>query len=749
MFSNVDAMELAFKRLTGSRLGMLSGRMGRLEVTTLNEHMARLIEAGIDFNPARLRMTQAMFEPATESIVFFSDRIQAGHEEAVILHELVHKNAHKVLTPKDWRGLVDVLQSWAHAPSESLARQVYDWASGRALDDTRGRAGVFEEELFAYGVEACVRMGVKPMETDPLDQPQGWLSRARAVIQKVVDAQLGHGPAEISPQDLVDLAYAFARIEAISPNGVDKMLTPKDAPAQSSLPAFPMAHRDEWYGEGTYLANGGRLVGVSPERFLSSVRPLTIDEESRENIDALKAHILAGKTLDPLLIRADGKEDGRHRAHAAAELGIQVVPVIAFGEQLAGAPDYPEVEQPASTQAMTDSLRRAMSRTDTPEFRAWFAQSKVVDSTGQPLVVYHGTTRSIDNGVFRDAVSSHMSMAFFTDSPVAAGVYARNFGRGYVEGSQILPVYLSFQNPKVIDFGDQEDDRDVRAEVYLAQDEGYDSLIVLNAYDGRSVTTQYVSFGPSQIKSAIGNAGTFDPNSPHINRRAMRVVATPEFANWFKGSKVLDPNGDPLLLFHGTRRDFDTFKPSNRDLGIHFGSAEQASSQHFVGNKPRLGGRVLPVYLSIKNPLRLIDTFRPGPGALLDISDQLVCLGLMSDEEQDHLLERLADSAGSAGVGKAYKTLVAAIERAGYDGVVYANMCEGDVDPELQQKSSVSNEELLRPGNDSWIAFRPEQIKSAIGNRGEFRPDDPSILNSLGEPPEELESTEDFERETP
>jgi hypothetical protein len=55
--------------------------------------------------------------------------------------------------------------------------------------------------------------------------------------------------------------------------------------------------------------------------------------------------------------------------------------------------------------------------------------------------------------------------------------------------------------------------------------------------------------------------------------------------------------------------------------------------------------------------------------------------------------------------------LVAAIRAAGYDGVVYLNTKE---DPE-------------NPA-DSYIAFRPEQIKSAISNTGEFSDTNPSIL---------------------
>jgi hypothetical protein len=91
---------------------------------------------------------------------------------------------------------------------------------------------------------------------------------------------------------------------------------------------YPLAHHDEWHGDANYKATGGRMVHMSPHAYLKKVRPLTIDDESRENIDHLKHHIKSGKTLDPLAIYHDGKEDGRHRAHAAKELGIKRVPVL-------------------------------------------------------------------------------------------------------------------------------------------------------------------------------------------------------------------------------------------------------------------------------------------------------------------------------------------------------------------------------------------------------------------------------------
>ena len=108
-------------------------------------------------------------------------------------------------------------------------------------------------------------------------------------------------------------------------------LPPGGAAAKvSGMKSYPLAPRGEWWGDGTFEATGGKMVKMSPDEFLKKSRPLKIDETSRENINELKQHMQDGKTLDPLAIYKNGKEDGRHRAIAAKELGISEVPVLVW-----------------------------------------------------------------------------------------------------------------------------------------------------------------------------------------------------------------------------------------------------------------------------------------------------------------------------------------------------------------------------------------------------------------------------------
>jgi len=154
------------------------------------------------------------------------------------------------------------------------------------------------------------------------------------------------------------------------------------------------------------------------------------------------------------------------------------------------------------------AFSRRGGQTETPEFKKWFGGSRVVDAVGNPLVVYHGTTANI-RSAFSAKKSSIKNAIFFTDSTEAANNYAAGHGAEYHTGANVVPVFLRMGNPLVLDF-DGAGDNDLLYEVEAAQEEGYDGLIVNNAFDGKTHATQYIVFSPTQIKSAIGNNGNYN-----------------------------------------------------------------------------------------------------------------------------------------------------------------------------------------------------------------------------------------------
>lgn len=153
------------------------------------------------------------------------------------------------------------------------------------------------------------------------------------------------------------------------------------------------------------------------------------------------------------------------------------------------------------------------AQTDTAAFKKWFGKSKVVDSKGKPLVVYHGTKK----GGF--TVFKPQDEYFFTDNEAVAQTY----------GLVIYPAFLSISNPLVIDGKGAPWNRILLQGEYvntkyvsrLAKDAGHDGAILRNIYDsdvgvGGAVSTVFIAFKPEQIKSANHNRGTFDPTDPDI-----------------------------------------------------------------------------------------------------------------------------------------------------------------------------------------------------------------------------------------
>ena len=199
------------------------------------------------------------------------------------------------------------------------------------------------------------------------------------------------------------------------------------------------------------------------------------------------------------------------------------------------------------------------------------------------------------------------------------------------------------------------------------------------------------------------------------------LVESEAFKRWFGDSKVVDEDGKPLVVYHGTQNVFTAFNTvADGDLGSHFGTRDQAAA--FAGGSAY--GRMMPVYLSIQNPVRLIDT---GEWSDAEVLPQLERLGLI-------------DSVEEAGERSAREIL----QQAGYDGVVYMNRREGFGKPLIQRIGQDAHDrELRKPmsdaafrrlvpeATDSYIAFDPAQIKSATGNRGTFDPGNPDIRFSV------------------
>ncbi len=355
--------------------------------------------------------------------------------------------------------------------------------------------------------------------------------------------------------------------------------------------------------------------------------------------------------------------------------------------------------------------------TASPQFRAWFGNSAIVDDMGKPLAVHHGT--AIPKTHFRADRHNGIWGSYFTPDHDAAAEHAEMDAEVDGDDPIIYSVYLSIQNPKIVNDGIVPDERVRGDERSPAGSMDYQQLttemyklLIADGYDGVVITngsiadaTEIVASYSHQVKSITNRGGWSSTNlDMHEDARSNQA-----FRAWFGNSKVVDQNGAPQRVFHGTGRNFDKFSPG-KTWGGHrqpamFFTDDPSIASGYTDRNPTtwddnglpVGGNIVPVYLSLQNPLEL-------------------------------------DAQGDSMFGVADDHVLLAAKRSGRDGIIVRNVIDAP-------------SHRLRHTQTVYVVFDPKKIKSVF-NRGSFDQDtnkiseanltELRILNGTGEP--ELES---------
>lgn len=204
----------------------------------------------------------------------------------------------------------------------------------------------------------------------------------------------------------------------------------------------------------------------------------------------------------------------------------------------------------------------------------------------------------------------------------------------------------------------------------------------------------------------------FDDNAISIVEKASvrrrDITDTPAFKRWFGDSKVVDADGKPLVVYHGTGRSFSKFKSSKRGnfgSGIYLASGPDQADAFAYGDGDT-GANIMPLYVSIKRPLYTSADYNVGDDADVD-SPAVPLIREVFGNEANKVIARLRNSE-SGHLGEAVRKR---LEEAGHDGIIAT----------------------YSDGSKEYIAFRPEQIKSAY-NSGNFDPTNPDIRASVRRP---------------
>ena len=313
--------------------------------------------------------------------------------------------------------------------------------------------------------------------------------------------------------------------------------------------------------------------------------------------------------------------------------------------------------------------------------------------------LYHGTNKDITefdkNKLKRIGWGEGFHMA---EDPSMASQYA-----GTGSGANVMPVHASIKNPLVLnsphDWWDIIPGETNQTKTAWAKSQGYDGIKYPHSQPNQNETGMaWVAFEPTQIKSAIGNRGTFDSNFADINkakggsidytereRKRLKLgEILPHKERQKNLRKMLESSQIKDRLYHATPSDIRDFKPGGLDPRVSghamwfSNDPTRTPAAHHIGSydNPKTGVNVMPVHVQAKNPLVIDDEGMLGWARDVYGEGSAEFPYLMPKKWRDKVVED-------------------------YDSIILA-------DPHK------------RGDSHEIIMFHPEKIKSAIGNRGTY-----------------------------
>ncbi|MEY5099706.1 MAG: hypothetical protein RJA36_2425, partial [Pseudomonadota bacterium] len=216
---------------------------------------------------------------------------------------------------------------------------------------------------------------------------------------------------------------------------------------------------------------------------------------------------------------------------------------------------------------------------------------------------------------------------------------------------------------------------------------------------------------PEQAWQRYGAAITNQPLTEEALQQPSNKTYTPEFKAWFGKSKVVDAEGKPMVVYHGTDADFTAFNADKSPL--MFFSENQGTAEAYAFDRSQgRQGIVVKAFVTASSPATAAEV------AKVDISKEVEALAEINPKDRTYLADRakfiqsriagpqgwMFTKAAEAGVWR--DVLIPALKRAGFD--------------------SLRLEDAADTGG-SLAVFDPTQIKS-VNNRGTFDHNDPNIL---------------------
>ena len=224
----------------------------------------------------------------------------------------------------------------------------------------------------------------------------------------------------------------------------------------------------------------------------------------------------------------------------------------------------------------------------------------------------------------------------------------------------------------------------------------------------------------TEISKKLQDAISYDPSlyfetyflingasQEYYNSEGRSYVETDNFKKWFAGSQVVDNDGAPLIVYHGTgpvdftKWQFDMFPAA-------YFAENKSYSDWFANLKGQGAGRLYQCYLRIMNPLdlRLFKT------DLVTYEDFVAYVELRYGYKlpENKMMKAQSDASGGIWAWRYLRFAPAwlnLIKSSGiFDGIAFYENNPDDLLP--------NGKENITP---AWIVFNSNQIKSVYGNQ--------------------------------
>lgn len=256
----------------------------------------------------------------------------------------------------------------------------------------------------------------------------------------------------------------------------------------------------------------------------------------------------------------------------------------------------------------------------------------------------------------------------------------------------------------------------------------------------------------------------FDDN---VNKKINNITQSKQFIRWFgdwqnspaKASKAVDNNGEPLVLYHQTGKEFTTFDAKQKGSGEFDSEMPTGIFMKPTNNDIGVGGNIqMPLYASIKNPLivnnrselvkfydKNVQGYTKAKSAIDSVNEEYKAKFNEEMKRENEEYQKLWNAKKNGEISE--EEYQKSISRDALDEIMEewenkVNEASHNAKALIDDYFKDSNYDGVIVNNDvgsfgrstkTFIAFENTQVKSATDNIGTFDGNNPDIRYSLDE----------------